>query len=399
MPRLAQVLRWLRAGRNADINVSTNTNVQEKNGYTAQAKRASSLEIRNPYGGIFKPTHGDTLRLGEKYEVNFTTSFTSYNIALWQEWKGGGGATKGPILYMMAKADPNVFTSFDWEVSRYDLDPDTSRRFILWMFEGVDVTRQGTPSFPNVSGGYFNITDAPPVVVTTSAKPPDPTTTTRNSRRSSSTSTSTTSSMASPSTAPITDPTISSTVAAITALAASPSTSSTTTANSGIGTTTSGDITGTTTIGSSSTSSGTNTGGDASQTGPPSSTGIPGSPGTGAGAGNQNAQEPTLPVSQVVPISVGVSLGVIGLAVLATLLFWMLRRRRKGIATAIPSTSTLQVPSGIIYAVEPKPGLGLVPGDMGPYSANGWVQSDAWGATRSRPTHELSANAELAELG
>lgn len=71
-------------------------------GEEGRAKRDRKLEARqNPNGAFVNPGAGprQAWRVGEVQNITFDTIFQSYNIALWQQNRGGGGATLGPVLF------------------------------------------------------------------------------------------------------------------------------------------------------------------------------------------------------------------------------------------------------------------------------------------------------------
>lgn len=71
-------------------------------GEEGRTKRDDKLEVRqNPNGAFGNPGGGprQAWRVGEVQNITFDTIFESYNIALWQQNRGGGGATLGPVLF------------------------------------------------------------------------------------------------------------------------------------------------------------------------------------------------------------------------------------------------------------------------------------------------------------
>ncbi|KAK1756754.1 hypothetical protein QBC47DRAFT_377562 [Echria macrotheca] len=207
-----------------------------------------TLHSRNENGAFDNPGAGprQAWRVGEVQNITFNTIFESYNIAIWQQYKTGGGATLGPVVFQLGPNQPKT-TSFIWTVQTYKFDLDVSDLFFFWIFNGSDGSTQGR-QLPSVSSAYFNILE----------KKDDTTTSTLSS--SSTTSFSSTSS-------------------------------------------------------TSSTQSGTSTS-------IPTVTNLPADT-NGTAAATNNGPNNT------VPIAVGVSLGVVGVAVLLGLLFWCMKKRKK----------------------------------------------------------------------
>ena len=54
----------------------------------------------NPSGSFLNPGAGprQSWALGTTQNITYTTVFSSYTIALWQQYSSGGGANLGPIL-------------------------------------------------------------------------------------------------------------------------------------------------------------------------------------------------------------------------------------------------------------------------------------------------------------
>jgi len=142
-----------------------------------------TLRRRNDNGQFFNPsTPRQAWRIGETQTVTFSTIFDSFNIALWQQYRNGGGADLGPILLATTCATKGCGSegSFTWVVQAYDFDIEESDTFLLWMFNTTDPTTQGRQGLPSVSSGYFTILPAK----ATSPDPAEPATTSRTTTTS-----------------------------------------------------------------------------------------------------------------------------------------------------------------------------------------------------------------------
>jgi hypothetical protein len=265
-----------------------------------------SLRRRNDNGQFFNPsTPRQAWRIGETQTVTFSTIFDSFNIALWQQYRNGGGADLGPILLTTTCATKGCGSegSFTWVVQAYDFDIEESDTFLLWMFNTTDPTTQGKQGLPSVSSGYFTILPAK----ATSPDPVKPATTSRTTTTSPRTSsgTSTTSS-------------------------ANTRSSTGQIPGSGAGTSTHQDadpdrspgvIAGGAGNVNRTSSTGNTSGGAASATGTiggqPSQPALGDATASGTGANSTTA------------MALGVTMGVIGGALLAGLVFWLVRRWKK----------------------------------------------------------------------
>ncbi|KAK3369944.1 hypothetical protein B0H63DRAFT_304543 [Podospora didyma] len=252
------------------------------------------------------------------------------------------------------------------------------------MFEGSNPKLQGSSGLPNISSGYFNITKTQPLVVTTTAASIS---TTTSSISSSATSSTTSSSKSSATSSAISPSSSSSSSSSLSFSLSSSSLSLSSSATSSITTIPTGSGAG---VGTSAGVGAETNGGGISN------------------AATDNTNGPA--VSQVVPISVGVSVGVVSLAAIVALVLWLLKRKRKQQKLAntaeLPSTSFTTAPS-----------MGPPYGGLPPYNKPveamdhnerySWAQSDA---TAVNKPHELSvppiikpqelhAHPALAELG
>ncbi|KAI0386203.1 hypothetical protein F5Y04DRAFT_275811 [Hypomontagnella monticulosa] len=128
--------------------------------------------------------------LGETQSIMFTTTYTDYNITLWQEGADSNSGLKGPSIF---QTQGGSVTEFDWSVQIYQFDLQTSNVFFLWVMPS---NPDDTSSF---TSHYFNI-----LKEATSSTSSSTTTTSSTTSGSTSSSTSTT---AAASTTPTTTPT------------------------------------------------------------------------------------------------------------------------------------------------------------------------------------------------
>ncbi|KAK6062960.1 hypothetical protein SCUP515_12858 [Seiridium cupressi] len=94
--------------------------------------------------------------VGEVQTIKFTTTYSNYTIALWQQSIEGGSALLGPVIF---QTQTSVFPQFDWVVQSFDFDLTLSPVFFLWLHAGT-ASDQGAPESLSVSSTYFNITIA-----------------------------------------------------------------------------------------------------------------------------------------------------------------------------------------------------------------------------------------------
>ncbi|KAM0811778.1 hypothetical protein AB5N19_12134 [Seiridium cardinale] len=126
--------------------------------YSDQPSVAAGRFI-NPANAPDTPaTYGENAlwTVGEVQTIKFTTTYSNYTIALWQQSIEGGSALLGPVIF---QTQTSVFPQFDWVVQSFDFDLTLSPVFFLWLHAGA-ASDQGAPESLSVSSTYFNITIA-----------------------------------------------------------------------------------------------------------------------------------------------------------------------------------------------------------------------------------------------
>ncbi|KAI1772468.1 hypothetical protein F4818DRAFT_172868 [Hypoxylon cercidicola] len=118
-------------------------------------------------------------RLGETQSIKFTTTYSSYNIYIYQQDEDESVAAEGSQIYGVL--DGGV-TQFDWAVQTYDFDLKTSEVFFLRLWS-TDLD-----SDDPVTSHYFNIT-ASAASSSSSVSSPTPTSTSTTVSSSATTST------------------------------------------------------------------------------------------------------------------------------------------------------------------------------------------------------------------
>ncbi|KAH6647401.1 hypothetical protein BKA67DRAFT_385963 [Truncatella angustata] len=94
--------------------------------------------------------------VGDVQTIKFTTTYSNYTVALWQQNLEGGFALLGPVIF---QTETNAFPQFDWAIQVFDLDLSFSSVFFLWLHAGVSAD-QGKPQPLSVTSAFFNITRA-----------------------------------------------------------------------------------------------------------------------------------------------------------------------------------------------------------------------------------------------
>ncbi|KAK3695096.1 hypothetical protein B0T22DRAFT_93207 [Podospora appendiculata] len=155
--------------------------------------------------GFISPQVGSVYVIGETQRIKFTTDFTNYTIALWQQAPAGGSANLGPVIfrescvhYCLVEMD---ITGFDWVVQTYNLDFSFSNKFFFWLFEG-DSKKQGDQAAPNRSSAYVLFKQADTVSSSSSTSSTQTSTTSTSTSTSTSTTASSTGSTSSPTASP-----------------------------------------------------------------------------------------------------------------------------------------------------------------------------------------------------
>ncbi|EEP80267.1 predicted protein [Uncinocarpus reesii 1704] len=85
--------------------------------------------------------------VGEEQVISWKTEMEVYNISLWHEFPGGGGATFGSVLYSASSSAMPM--NFTWTVQLYDFDLSFSNVFFFWFNRGAR---------EHFISRYFNIT-------------------------------------------------------------------------------------------------------------------------------------------------------------------------------------------------------------------------------------------------
>ncbi|KAK3935645.1 hypothetical protein QBC46DRAFT_396968 [Diplogelasinospora grovesii] len=118
--------------------------------------------------GVFfnPPPTGETVFVvGDTQLIQWTTTYSNYTVALWQQSAAGGSATMGPILYQTLG---NTITEFNWTVQLYGFHLAASNVFFFWLHPG-QAQDQGNELVPTVPSSYFNITTSRDSVSSSSA--------------------------------------------------------------------------------------------------------------------------------------------------------------------------------------------------------------------------------------
>ncbi|RKU44634.1 hypothetical protein DL546_007401 [Coniochaeta pulveracea] len=91
--------------------------------------------------------------VGETTELHWTTVYTNYSIALWQEDRSGSWAKLGPIIYQTFTASNDLF---NWSVSSFQFNLSESNVFFLWLYPGAS-TKQGSDEPTEFKLSYYHI--------------------------------------------------------------------------------------------------------------------------------------------------------------------------------------------------------------------------------------------------
>lgn len=114
--------------------------------------------------------------VGETKTIQFTTTYSNYTIALWQQQLAGGSATLGPIIFrasskhvhrfgliadciLATETSTGTVTQFDWSVQLFEFDLKISNVFFLWLHPG-DASDQGSGEDLSVTSHYVNFTSS-----------------------------------------------------------------------------------------------------------------------------------------------------------------------------------------------------------------------------------------------
>ncbi|KAI5863209.1 hypothetical protein GGS23DRAFT_596978 [Durotheca rogersii] len=117
-------------------------------------------------------------RVGDVETIKFTTTYSDYDIVLWQQDLKGAFATMGPAIFQTTSG---AVTQFDWSVQVYGFDLKYSDVFFLWLspLDGGD----GDEKPLSLTTRYFNITEKPPPAPSSSSRAssrPSPSATTKS---------------------------------------------------------------------------------------------------------------------------------------------------------------------------------------------------------------------------
>ncbi|KAJ4390096.1 hypothetical protein N0V93_007569 [Gnomoniopsis smithogilvyi] len=134
----------------------------------------------------------DTWTIGDTETIKWTTTYSNYTIALWQQILPDGPATLGNIIF---QTTTGAVTQSDWVVQLFDFDLDSSNVFFLWIHEGLPA-EQGLADANSITSRYVNFTLPSAATkststsgITTSSKVPASSVTSSVSPKTSSTST------------------------------------------------------------------------------------------------------------------------------------------------------------------------------------------------------------------
>ncbi|KAK9413737.1 hypothetical protein SUNI508_11680 [Seiridium unicorne] len=111
--------------------------------YSDQPSVAAGRFI-NPANALDTPaSYGETAlwTVDEVQTIKFTTTYSNYTIALWQQSNKGGSALLGPVIF---QTQTSVFPQFDWVVQSFDFYLTLSPVFFLWLHAGT-ASDQGAP--------------------------------------------------------------------------------------------------------------------------------------------------------------------------------------------------------------------------------------------------------------
>jgi hypothetical protein len=114
--------------------------------------------------------------VGETIELNWTTPYNNYSIALWQSYPPGA-ATLGPTIYRTSHPQRRVISLvypltatlsetywptsglFNWSVSAPEFNLSLENIFFFWLFPLNVYQGSHYPEYPGLSSHYFNITE------------------------------------------------------------------------------------------------------------------------------------------------------------------------------------------------------------------------------------------------
>ncbi|KAI0202324.1 hypothetical protein F4808DRAFT_72187 [Astrocystis sublimbata] len=126
--------------------------------------------------------------LGSIQTIEFTApEWKSWRMDIWQNWKGGGGATPSLTSICRQTVGRQAPTRFNWTVQTYDLDYSDSPSFSFWLQDVHNGSARAiSPAFNISSDGIptsaSSTETVSSVTVTVTATPPIPTCKTNGSK-------------------------------------------------------------------------------------------------------------------------------------------------------------------------------------------------------------------------